>query len=48
MEFLVVEVGKVYTVWAYPEEALATIAEELSKPGIVMVGIGCTERGVID
>lgn len=48
LEFLEVDAGREYTVWADPEEALPTIAEELAKPGIVMVGIGCTERGVID
>ena len=46
--FLKVEEGHEYTVWVDPEDALKVIAEELNKPGIVMVGIGCTERGVID
>lgn len=46
--FLEVEAGNEYTVWSDPEDALKTIAQELSRDGIVMVGIGSTERGVID
>lgn len=48
LEFLEVAEGREYTVWSDPHDALRTIADELSHEGVVMVGIGCTERGVID
>ena len=48
LDFLEVADGRVYTVWSDPDDVLKTIAQELSRDGIVMVGIGCTERGVID
>ena len=48
LTFLDVDPGREYTVWTSVEDMPNVIAEELAKPGIVMVGIGCTERGVID
>lgn len=48
LEFLEVAEGREYTVWSDPQDALRTISIELGRPGVVMVGIGCAERGVID
>ena len=48
LTFIEVAEGREYTVWSDPEDALRTIAIELGRPGVVMVGIGCDKRGVID
>ena len=48
LNFLEVEEGREYTVWVDPEDVLKTIADVLKCDGVVMTGIGCNERGVID